>query len=488
MSHCLFTAFGRLRTRARAYLDEEAGSATVWNITWLLVFAGMAGLSIDSSNGYRNKAIMQATADASAHAAVIQLPDQDAARLTAGEYAEKNMPATIHGPVLDTDTDVIFGHWDAETPDVTPYTARWTPVDENGALPEGMEVDAVRVMLRRTRSSGNPLPTQVLGIVGLEAWDVQTQAIAVKKILDNCYNKGLLTKGRFASQSNNEWRDGICIYAEDYLQFGSDVYGDDNIVIQSDDASDPLLLGSSGTGIFPSSNTDSAIQTFRDEHMTIAPLNVSLPDKIPSLYDTLKTWSVGDPWPEAFYLPFTPTKVEVVESGSVENPVAGTVYISDSSIVFKKGNENSNATLANVAAISGDTISIDSSIGRVHSVFMLAHKHDSSGAHQGVIDINSGTQIGNASYCTDRSGWSRFLASKDLKVGSNSQIAGAQFVAGLNLYLGSDGVSTSGIAAQVGSTYYAENNDPKIEPASNSVYGGCNAHFIPGSEVIALKY
>lgn len=194
--------------------------------------------------------------------------------------------------------------------------------------------------------------------------------------------------------------------------------------------------------------------------MTFGPLNVDLPDAIPGLYDTLKTYTVGSAWPSQVYLPFTPTQVV----------------------------KNSGATLTDVAASSGDTISVDSSIGVVRDLFLLAHGHKSGGDHDGTININSDSQAGDADYCDTGEGWARMFASKDLTVGSNAHIAGAQLVAGLNLYLGSDGVSMTGIAAQVGTTYYAANSDPKIEPASSSVYGGCNAHFIPGAEVIALKY
>lgn len=465
---------------AKSFLRSEQGGATAWCLTWLVGFGIMAGLAIDSANGYRMQTIMQATADSAALAAAIEYVNSEDIHIAKNEaelFTGRNMPATIYGTVLDKDDDVVFGYWDSQG-DIGNYLDRWIAADQHGNLPDDLDINAVRVTLRRTHASGNPVRTSLLTLVGLRAWDVQTVGIAQIPNEDNCYNKGLLTKGRFASQSNNQWLDGICIYAEDYMQFGSDVFGDDDpeIVLIQDDATDDFLLGSNGSGIFPASSSSSSIQQFKDEYVDVEKLNVDLPDKIPQWYDALKDYTLGAPWPSDFEPPFTPTSVETDDD--VENPVEFRVYKNSSSIVFKSGNADGGSTLQNVVAIAGDAITIDSSITKIRNVLFLAHKHDSSGAHQGVISIPSSTQIGDGSYCSSGDGWNRFAASKDLLVGSNSQIAGAQFIAGLNLYLGSDGVSTKGIAAQVGSTFYDLNDDPKIEPASSSTYGGCAAGFI----------
>ncbi len=111
------SCIGRLKTTSARFVRDEEGGATIWNLTWLLVFAGMAGLSIDASNGYRNIAISQSTSDAASLAGVLQLPNpldavpfdpaEDAydptVKAKALEYSGKNMPWEPYGQVLMPD-------------------------------------------------------------------------------------------------------------------------------------------------------------------------------------------------------------------------------------------------------------------------------------------------------------------------------------------------------------------------------------------------
>lgn len=63
---------------------------------------------------YRLETMLQATADAAALAAAVDLPNQGQALVAAKKYAKLNMPKAVHGEVLDP-ADVQFGAWGVET-------------------------------------------------------------------------------------------------------------------------------------------------------------------------------------------------------------------------------------------------------------------------------------------------------------------------------------------------------------------------------------
>ena len=52
------------------FLSDEDGAGTVWGLLWFILFVGIGGMAVDTTNAYRIQTIMQATADAAAHAAV----------------------------------------------------------------------------------------------------------------------------------------------------------------------------------------------------------------------------------------------------------------------------------------------------------------------------------------------------------------------------------------------------------------------------------
>ena len=51
------------------FLSDEGGVGTVWGLLWFILFVGIGGLAVDTTNGFRVQTMLQATADAAAHAA-----------------------------------------------------------------------------------------------------------------------------------------------------------------------------------------------------------------------------------------------------------------------------------------------------------------------------------------------------------------------------------------------------------------------------------
>ena len=125
--------------KIRALLRDERGSTITMFAVFLMACVGFAAIAIDGGYLYSLKNKLQTTADAAALAAVTQLPDENAVRTTALEYAAKNMPASEHGGVLDDD-DIVVGNWDANT---------------RQFVPAGTPLNAVRLVVRRSSLNDN---------------------------------------------------------------------------------------------------------------------------------------------------------------------------------------------------------------------------------------------------------------------------------------------------------------------------------------------
>ena len=155
---------------------DERGAGTVFMICLLPMFLGLAGLAIDAATAYRARAILQAATDAASLAATLKLPDTKAATDAAKSYAIRNVPD--FGNVL-AESDVEPGYWDE-----TKHT-----FIQGGSDP----ANAVRVTLKMTAANNNALPTTFLRLIGIDHWDISTQAVAtanqpnlwVALVLDN---------------------------------------------------------------------------------------------------------------------------------------------------------------------------------------------------------------------------------------------------------------------------------------------------------------
>ncbi len=126
----------------------------------LPVLLGMAVLCIDVGHMYNVRADLQHTADAAAHAGVLQLPNEGVARATALAFAGTNYPN--HGTVL-VGSDIHLGNWDL---DYNVFTVAEEPIN------------AVRVVVRRSQAHGNPVGFFFAGIFGKYNTDISATATA----------------------------------------------------------------------------------------------------------------------------------------------------------------------------------------------------------------------------------------------------------------------------------------------------------------------
>jgi hypothetical protein len=122
-------------------------------------------MAVDGSMLYVLRNLLQVTADSASLAGASQLPDEDAVKDAAVDYAGKNMDTEKHGTVL-TEDDVMLGNWN-------PDTRTFTPEADGGA-----PLNAVRTITRRAEANGNPAPLFLARVLGRQQADVVAGAIA----------------------------------------------------------------------------------------------------------------------------------------------------------------------------------------------------------------------------------------------------------------------------------------------------------------------
>ena len=194
-----------LSTRFHKFLRDESGGYTVWSLIWFSLYVAMGGLAVDVTDAYRNQTLLQATADASALAAVMSLPDQVDAIDQALAYAADNMDPAVNGNVLK-DTEVILGDWSFAT----------RTFSTGGASPH-----AARVITRRDDANNNPLATNFLRILGLwglpvDRWNISVEAVATKYVPD-CLRGGLISYNAVNVTSGNGFHNEICLHGQNQI-------------------------------------------------------------------------------------------------------------------------------------------------------------------------------------------------------------------------------------------------------------------------------
>ena len=95
------------------FFTDQRGGGTIMGLIWFMLLVGITGMAVDSTNGFRSRTMLQATADATALAGAIDLPDEAAAVATAVAYSVENMGIDISGSVLDP-AEVHVGLWDPD--------------------------------------------------------------------------------------------------------------------------------------------------------------------------------------------------------------------------------------------------------------------------------------------------------------------------------------------------------------------------------------
>ncbi len=191
----------------RKFLNDEHGAGTIMGLLWFVLLVGITGMAVDVTDGFRTRTMLQATADSSALAGAIDLPDKAVAVATAVTYAVYNMGTELNGSVLDP-TDVLVGLWDGAT----------QSLDQTSLVP-----DAVMVTVHRSAANSNALPVNFLRIMGLQTWNVTAQAVA-QRFIPECLRDGLIAREIVDMSSNNGFVNEICVHGQQGVNIQSNNY------------------------------------------------------------------------------------------------------------------------------------------------------------------------------------------------------------------------------------------------------------------------
>ena len=152
---------------------RRAGQVLVAIAVMLPALFGFAALVVDVGYLYVVKSVLQRTADASALAAVVELPAQTNVVTQAQAYATLNYPD--HGTIVDVE-DVVIGNWDGD----------------GTFTPGGNPTNAVRVVAARLESRGNAVRLFFAPILGIPTADVRAYAVATAGVGQEAYTRFLI--------------------------------------------------------------------------------------------------------------------------------------------------------------------------------------------------------------------------------------------------------------------------------------------------------
>ena len=403
------------------FLHCERGGGTILGLFWFILLVGITGLAVDITDALRHQTMLQATADAAATAAVLDLPDEDVVVASALIYADKNMSPVQHGVTLEA-ADVEIGVWDPDTRTFSAGTRSFSAITNAYA---GTLANAVRVTLHRSDTNGNPLAANFLRIAGVRDWDITVQAVAMAGV-GGCLQGGFIARVKIFSGSTNNYLDRLCIHGQQGVKIGSTNYFESGVEVTMLDYA-----------TFVQSQENAGI----DDALGERDYDPPLPDQVPSIVSGLMDGSLIPP----SYIKFGPVHVQYLPA----NPSPHTLYVVDEVVDF-----GSDAIIHNLAVVSLQEIKVGSRSELSNVLLVSMNK----------ISFGSENLIGSRAYCADGHGSVQMFAFGDITLGSQTEYSGVQIVSSNSVYLGSELVSLTGITVQAGGD---------IDWGSAEVYSGC---------------
>ncbi len=410
---------------------DERGGGTIWGLMWFVLMVGICGLAVDSTDGFRSRTMLQATADSSALAAAIDLPSKNAAVATAVTYSAANMETDLNGSVVDP-SDVIVGKWDAIN----------HSLDTNALLP-----DAVMVTARRSVLNDNPVATNFLRIIGLMSWNVNAQAVA-QRFIPECLKDGLIARGMVDISSNNGFVNKICLHGQQGVNIQSNNYFEPGVNVSMPDL-ELLEIPSSG---FTSNN---GLQPALRE-MSLDPRMVNHVDQIMQSF-----LDVNSPYMPS-YIDKSKPVIVVDEKFDLSTAEQGRIYH-----VQCKPNKNaaipSNSTVQKVVIIAQCEIKVNAGAS-IYNAVLGSRAGGNGNVSKADIGLASGVQLGLPDHCASGGGVQLF-SNATIHTASTTSMDGVQIVAAGDVELGARDMGINGISVQSGQD---------ITLTSNNMFGLCS--------------
>lgn len=216
-----------IQTKPR-FVRDESGSMTVFGLFMFFAVAIVGAIALDFSQLYSSRTHLQILADQTGHAALYQRSENSEARATANALAmaSSSAAAADYGnPILAE--DIQFGTYDAATDTFTASA---------GAK------DAVRVIARFSKSRGNPAPSYLFRLVGIDNFDIIVESVW-QVYYPRCLNEGFIAEGIVDIQSNNRFGRGFCVHSNEHVELQNGNAFDTNTTVSMPDKSEVVSGG-----------------------------------------------------------------------------------------------------------------------------------------------------------------------------------------------------------------------------------------------------
>ena len=199
---------GRLIAHLRRWVADDSGMSTTLGITIILVMLMTAGASIDISNLYRTRTLLQISADTTTHGAMVALArgeDPGTLRSRARDLVMMNLPDQDENRLIaDPAVDLQTLHYD-------PASGKLTRIRQA----DNLATNAVLLRLQRSEIAGNALPTFLMGMVGRDSWSLATTSVAALIPTRRCSNaEGLVAHGAVTFRQPVALGKGICLHSQ----------------------------------------------------------------------------------------------------------------------------------------------------------------------------------------------------------------------------------------------------------------------------------
>jgi Flp pilus assembly protein TadG len=424
--------------RSIRFLYDDRGGGTIMGLLWFMLIVGITGMAVDVTDGFRNRTMLQATADASALAAVIDLPEDAAlAVATAVTYAVNNMGSETNGNVLDPE-DVTVGLWDPVT----------KSLDPGSAFP-----DAVMVTVNRSADNANAVPVNFLRIIGLETWNVTAQAVA-QRFIPDCLRDGLIAREIVDMSSNNGFVNEICIHGEQGVNIQSNNFFETGVNV-SMPSLDMLEIPASGM----TSNIGLPV-ALRENHLDPRMVN-HIDEIIQGVLDK-------DPAVTPAYIDLTKDVIVTNNQFNFANAIPHRIYHVQCqpmrNLVMPAG-----VLIDKIALIADCQITIGANSMVIDS-FIASRSGPTPGGNENLnrgdanISAAAGAQLGMPDNCAVGGGVQLF-SNATMTFASTTSFDGVQMVALGDIALGARDMGINGISAQSGGN---------ITLTSNNMFGLCS--------------
>ena len=426
-------------------VKDEHGGGTVMGLMWFMVIVGICGLAVDSTDSLRTQTGLQSTADATALAATMDLPNESLALGKALLYSELNMPIAINGNVLTTG-DVEFGTWD-------PLTRTFTP---GGAVPL-----ATRVELHRSRTNGNALASNFLRITGMDAWEDIAAAAVAERFIPECLKDGLLAEGEVDMSSGNGFVNEICIYGKLGVDMQQANSFQEGVTVMMPDPSTQLTTP--GGELASNPGLAAALRAGTQQLRMIGDL--------PNIIRKLK-----DPSLDVVYPPVIPSFINamlpVIEERNNTIDFSTLDYTENNGRIYYidcRGQPTvtvpPGTTLRNVAIVIECNLHFGANV-TLENVVLASEKigNGQDPLNHTNISFSASAQIGKDDNC-DEGGGVQIYSPASVQISSSAIIDGLQIVTGGDIQLGAQDFGINGISAQAGGD---------ITMSSSNIFGLCS--------------